>query len=82
MAELKTFILAATREKLDILDKKHEELDDDTLFGMQIDDIGLDSLRLLELVMEIEQELSIELSEADFSNLMTLNELADLAAGS
>jgi acyl carrier protein len=45
------------------------------------DDLGADSLDTVELVMGIEEEFGIEISDADAGKLCTVGELIDHVAG-
>lgn len=42
------------------------------------EDLGADSLDLVELVMQIEEEFDIEIPDEEFENIATFGELVDL----
>lgn len=42
-----------------------------------VDDIGADSLDLVELIMELEDEYSISISDEDAANLITVQKICD-----
>lgn len=44
----------------------------------KLSDIGLDSLDLVEVMIEIEDELNIEFSSDEIANLVTLKDVVDL----
>jgi len=52
----------------------HELRDADSF----IDDLGADSLDTVEIVMNLEEEFGIEISEEEAGNIITLEDAADL----
>ena len=46
-----------------------------------VDDLGLDSLDVLQFILSLEQEFSIELEDVDLGNLQNLGDLCDLIEG-
>lgn len=52
-----------------------EKLTDDTLF---VEDLNADSLEIVELIMALEQEFDIEISEDDVEKIKTIGDLADV----
>lgn len=52
-----------------------EKLTDETLF---VEDLNADSLEIVELIMALEQEFEIEISEDDVEKIKTIGNLADL----
>jgi acyl carrier protein len=46
-----------------------------------IDDLGADSLDLVELVMELEEHFSIEISDDDSQNFQTVSDVAAYVEG-
>ncbi len=54
-----------------------EKLSADTLF---VEDLNADSLEIVELVMALEQEFGIEISEDDVEKIKTIGDLADVLA--
>ncbi|MBP3348850.1 MAG: acyl carrier protein [Clostridia bacterium] len=54
-----------------------EKLSDDTLF---VEDLNADSLEIVELVMAIENEFDVEVSEDAVENIKSIGDLADALA--
>lgn len=50
------------------------ELDDDSSF---IEDLGLDSIQLMELVMILEEEFEIEMDEDDITSIETIGDVIE-----
>ena len=46
-----------------------------------VGDLGLDSLDLLQFILSLEQEFSIELEDVDLRNLQNFGDLCDLIKG-
>jgi acyl carrier protein len=51
-----------------------EDIDEDTSFT---DDLNADSIQLMELVMTIEEEFEIEISEDDILSIETIGDVVD-----
>ena len=54
-----------------------EKLSDDTLF---VEDLNADSMEIVELVMAIENEFDVEVSEDAVENIKSIGDLADALA--
>ena len=54
-----------------------EDFDNDTPFGQ----LGSDSLLMMELVMEVEDEFGLEIDDATVENLQTTNDLINYIQG-
>lgn len=63
-------VIDIIREQLNIDD----EITEDTSFK---DDLGVDSLDLLELVMAFEEEYNIELNPDELENIQTVGDIMD-----
>ncbi len=59
-----------------LLDLTREELAEDVAF---VDDLGVDSLALIEFAMAVEDALGISLPEDELAGTQRLGELVDLA---
>lgn len=57
---------------LDELDVPEEKV---TMDANLVDDLGADSLDAIELVMEIEEEFSIEVKNEDFDSIKTIGDM-------
>ncbi len=53
------------------------EADQITLSSNLVDDLGADSLARVELVMQIEEEFDIEISDADSEKILTVQAIID-----
>ncbi len=51
-----------------------EEIDEDTSFS---DDLNADSIQLMELLMNIEDEFDVELNEEDIISIETIGDVID-----
>lgn len=51
-----------------------EEIDEDTSFS---DDLNADSIQLMELIMNIEDEFDVELNEEDIISIETIGDVID-----
>ena len=56
---------------------EHLSVDYDGVKGNLIDDMGADSLDLVEMVMILEEEFSIEIPDEDAEKLMTFEQIVD-----
>lgn len=57
-----------------IVDELGCELDEVTLEAQFIDDLGADSLAILQLMMSVEEEFDIEIPEEDVATLKTVGD--------
>ena len=64
-------LIAIVSEQLDI---DPETLSKDTAL---IDDLGVDSLDIVEMLMEVQDEFDIEIADEDVEGLRTLGDMAD-----
>jgi acyl carrier protein len=55
----------------DIADVSADEISDTTKFG---DDLGLDSLRALELMVAVDRKYRIKIPEQEFTHIGTIND--------
>lgn len=55
--------------------KDNEEIIETTKF---VEDLGADSLDLVELVMQLEEDFDVEIPDEDFENVTTFGELVNL----
>lgn len=55
--------------------KSDEEIIETTKF---VEDLGADSLDLVELVMQLEEDFDVEIPDEEFENIATFGELVDL----
>ena len=60
---------------VDVLAVSVEQLSPDATFG---DDLGADSLDLVELVMALEEEFDIEVAEDELKNIRTVGQAFEL----
>ena len=67
-------IIELTKENLGFDDK---DITADTSFK---EDLGVDSLDLLELVMAFEEEFGLEIPSEDLNDLLTIQDVADYLA--
>lgn len=56
----------------DILELEVEDIKDDALI---LDDLGADSIAVMEIVMELEGEFDVEVPTDDIINLTTVNDI-------
>lgn len=56
---------------------EHLSVDYDGVKGNLIDDMGADSLDLVEMVMILEEEFSIEIPDEEAEKLMTFEQIVD-----
>jgi acyl carrier protein len=54
---------------------KHFDIDTDAVRGSFMDDIGADSLDIVELVMNLEEHFELEIPDEDVENIHTVEEL-------
>ncbi len=54
---------------------KHFDIDTEAVRGSFMDDIGADSLDIVELVMELEEHFDMEIPDEDAETLKTVEEL-------
>ncbi|MEM0977498.1 MAG: phosphopantetheine-binding protein [Pseudomonadota bacterium] len=78
MAEMKTFLIETTRTLLTEGKVDHSEVSDDELWDGVLSEIGLDSMRYLQLVMSAEKEYEVDLAEDDITLDLTMRGLAEL----
>ena len=60
-----------------IVDKLGVEISKITLESKFIDDLGADSLDTVELIMQFEEEFSIEIPDEDAENLLSVGQAVD-----
>ena len=53
------------------------ELDDITLESSFVDDLGADSLDIVELIMALEEEFDIEIPDEDAEKIQTVGDVVD-----
>ena len=63
-----------------IADKLSVELDEVVPAASFVDDLGADSLDLVELIMSIEEEFDVEISDDDAEKLITVQDAMDYIA--
>ncbi|MDR1782365.1 MAG: acyl carrier protein [Bacilli bacterium] len=56
----------------DILDIEESDIKDDALI---VDDLGADSIAVMEIVMEIEDEFDVEIDTETIPNFKTINDI-------
>lgn len=67
------------QESLKTIIKNKLIVKDEIVNGTKLtEDLGADSLDLVELVMQIEEEFDIEIPDEEFENIATFGELVDL----
>lgn len=66
-------VIKIVSEQLDI-DKEDKELNESTAI---VDDLGADSLEVIELVMHLEEAFEIEMPEDEMSKLRTIGDIAE-----
>jgi|TARA_B100000959_G_scaffold281522_1_gene345766 acyl carrier protein len=54
---------------------KHFDIETDAVKGSFMEDIGADSLDIVELVMELEEHFELEIPDDDAENIKTVEEL-------
>jgi len=54
---------------------KHFDIESDAVKGSFMEDIGADSLDIVELVMELEEHFELEIPDDDAENIKTVEEL-------
>jgi acyl carrier protein len=54
---------------------KHFDISEEAVRGSFMDDIGADSLDIVELVMELEEHFDMEIPDDDAENIKTVEEL-------
>ncbi|MBU1023358.1 acyl carrier protein [bacterium] len=70
--------MAVIDELKDLISKKLSvDLSQVTENAKFTDDLGADSLDLVELVMELEEHFEIEISDEDSQNFLTVKDVAD-----
>lgn len=77
--EIKLMTMSAIEERVKKrivaqLDVKSEEVTDDASF---VDDLGADSLDMVELVMELEEEFDIEIPDDEAEKITTVQQAID-----
>ena len=65
------------RVKTIICDQLGKEAEKVTLSASFIDDLGADSLDIVELVMAIEEEFDIEIPDSDAEKVVTVGDVVD-----
>lgn len=69
-------VLHVLRDKaVEMFDVEGEQLQEGTSF---VDDLGIDSLLLVEYTMDVEDELGVELAEQDTVDVTTIGGFADV----
>lgn len=69
-------VLHVLRDKaVEMFDVEAEQLQEGTSF---LDDLGIDSLLLVEYTMDVEDELGVELAEQDTVDVTTIGGFADV----
>ena len=63
-----------------IADKLSVEIDEVVPAASFVDDLGADSLDLVELIMSIEEEFDVEISDDDAEKLITVQDAMDYIA--
>ena len=72
-------MLQVVRDKAEqLLGLEADQVQEDRSF---VDDLGVDSLSLVEFTMDLEDALGIELPEEELTDLATIGQLVDLAVG-
>ena len=77
MSEQTNFLIALARKKMRECESEHVIMEDSALLTTPIENLGLDSLRTLELIMEAEQEFSIEIDEDDVDRDFALSNILE-----
>lgn len=69
--------MSDTLERLliDVLDLKDIEITDNSLL---VEDLGADSLNVVEIVMEVETQFDIEIDDLEIDNVKTVGQLKEL----
>ncbi|MEO1563397.1 MAG: phosphopantetheine-binding protein [Pseudomonadota bacterium] len=65
MNDPKAFLITLARKKMIECESKHVDIEDSELLRTPLDNLGLDSLRTLELIMDAESEFGVEIDEDD-----------------
>lgn len=79
LAMTKADVLARLKEIIiDRLDVEEEQINPEASF---VEDLGADSLDIVELIMGIEEEFDIEIPDEDAEKLTTVGEAINYAAG-
>ena len=63
-----------------IIEKLHVNENDITLDAKFTDDLGADSLDIIEIMMQIESEFNVEIPDEDAQKMVTLRDLVDYIA--
>ncbi len=63
-----------------IVEKLHVKPEDVTMDSKFTDDLGADSLDVIEIMMQIEHEFGVAIPDEDAQNLVTLKDLVDYIA--
>jgi len=71
MSDIRDKVKAIVVEALSV------EADQVTLSSNLVDDLGADSLARVELVMQIEEEFDIEISDSDSEKILTVQAIID-----
>jgi len=72
--EIKSTIREVIEEIAEDMDVEIEKITDDALF---IEDLGLDSMALLEVLATMEKKFSVSIPESEFPNLTSINKCAE-----
>lgn len=59
---------------VDVLNVDEDDITEDTKF---IDDLGADSLDLFQIIMELEDEFNVEISDEDAEKISTIGEAVE-----
>ncbi|MFW5774929.1 MAG: acyl carrier protein [Chitinivibrionales bacterium] len=73
-AEIKQDIRELIVEIAEDMDVEEENITDDANF---IDDVGLDSMALLEVLATMEKKFGISIPESEFPNLISINKCTE-----
>ena len=82
MTRIETYLIATARQKMTECEASHDHLSDAVLLQSKLSELGLDSLRFLELIMSAEQEFTVEIDEDDITQQLTLEGLGALVTSS
>lgn len=71
-----------TRNKIIVLIADKLNVDKTTITDeSSLQDLGADSLDLVEIIMKLEEEFSIEINDEDAENLQNINQVVDYVHG-
>ena len=74
MSSIEQRVKAIVAEQLGV---KEEEVTNDSSF---VDDLGADSLDLVELIMSMEEEFGVDISDEDAEKIVTVKDAMDYVA--